>query len=253
MKCRRGDTGAMTNEPMIVSENEVTPVIENEAEQKLENKPKKRKFYVVPFHAAIHLYSPVKVLNDEQAEVIWNGQAMVFPIAESQREKIKTIPPEEGKIYFVQLWFRTAEGVATDLMLGSVLPAKEEKVQALTEQKFLDFQIGGRIEAVDREEGKVTLKIEPNRKGHLTEAFSVEVWMALDLMDKLQRVGRTMQFQGEYRPGSGRLVVKKVLPQLIGERPERPRGKPWKKKQKKVPAEAETEQNPDASAQPTEA
>lgn len=238
----------MTHEPVIVSESEVTPVIENEVEQKLENRPKKRKFYVVPFHAAIHLYSPVKVLSDEQAEVIWNGQAMVFPIAESQREKIKITPPEEGKIYFVQLWFRTAEGVATELMLGSVLPAKEEKVQALTEQKFLDFQIGGRIEAVDREEGKVTLKIEPNKKGHLTEAFSVEVWMALVLMESLWRVGRTMQFQGEYRPGSGRLVVTKVLPQLIGERPKR---KPWKKKPKKSKTEPEPTQNADQQA-PTE-
>lgn len=232
----------MTDEPMIVFESELAPVIESEVEKKIESKPKKRKFYVVPFHAAIHLYSPVKVLNDEQAEVIWNGQAMVFPIAESQREKIKNNLPEEGKIYFVQLWFRTVDGVATDLVLGGFLPAKEEKLQALAEQRFLDFQIGGRIEAVDREEGKVTLKIEPNRKGHLTEAFSVEVWMALDLMESLWRVGRTMQFQGEYRPGSGRLVVTKVLPQLIGERPKR---KLWKKKPKKAKAEAEPTQKTD--------
>lgn len=242
----------MTDESMSSSEHEIALTDESKPENNLETKLKKRKF-VIPFHAAIHLYSSIKFLDNEQAEVIWNGQPMVFPIAESQREKMKNNPPEEGKTYFIQLWFRTTEGVVNDLHLGSYSPAKEEKLKGLTEQKVLDFQIGGRIEAVDKEEGKVTLNIEPNRKGNLTEAFSVEVWMALDLMEGLQRVGRTMQFQGEYRPGSGRLVVKKVLPQMIGERPQQPKGKPWKKKSKKVKTEPETEQNHDASSHPDEA
>ena len=63
----------------------------------------------------------------------------------------------------------------------------------------------------------MTLKIEPNSVSDLQQAFTVDVWAALELMGKLQRVGRTMIIDGEYRFGSGRLVATKVTPRLVGQ------------------------------------
>ena len=193
--------------------------------------------YVVPFHAYIKLFSPVKLLEDGQAEILLGGHPVTLPVAASQRERLQGQLPVAGQIYFVRLWFRTVEGAVTDVELGGfVLPREGETVSEADQQK-LEFQIGGRIAAVNKEEGSVTLKIEPHSEGALQEPFSIEVWASLDLMKQLQGIGRTMIFTGEYRPGSGRLVVKAIKPQLVGKVPKK-KAKKYEQAQSKVQAEA---------------
>lgn len=175
---------------------------------------KARKPYFVPFFAVIKVFSTVKLLDDDRAEIMLGGQQLTLPIAVSQREQVRATPLQAGEIKFVRLWFRTIEGSVTDLELAGFSPLKEGEGDL---DKKPQFEIAGRIEAVNKEEGTVMLKIEPNSVTALGQAFTVEVWSSLELLEKVKRPGRTMIFGGEYRPGSGRLVVTSVKPKLVGQ------------------------------------
>ncbi|AXH00517.1 hypothetical protein DVJ83_15155 (plasmid) [Deinococcus wulumuqiensis] len=181
---------------------------------------KKRKPYIVPFHAVIKLFSTVKLLEGEQAEIVLGGEKVTLPIAASQLERVRGNSPQPDQTHSIRLWFRTAEGTVTELQFAGLALLDEKQAKGAADRKP-EFQIAGRIEAVNKDEGTVTLKIEPNSITDLQEAFFVEVWASLELLEKLQRPGRTMLFDGEYRPGSGRLVVTRVTPKLVGKLPEK--------------------------------
>ena len=205
---KRAHTEAMTDPSSPVSESQPS-------------KTNPRAPYVVPFHAFIKLFSTVKLLDDGQAEILLGGHPLTLPVAASQRERLQSQSPLPEQIYLVRLWFRTVEGVVTDVELGGFVLPREGTVPSEADQQKLEFQIGGRIAAVNKEEGSLTLKIEPHSQGALQEPFTVEVWASLDLMAQLQGVGRTMLLTGEYRPGSGRLVVKTDKAQLVGKVPKK--------------------------------
>lgn len=194
----------------------VSPVPESQP-----SKPHPRPPHVVPFHAYIKLFTPVTLLDDGQAEILLGGHPLTLPVAASQLERLRSNPPVAGQIHLVRLWFRTLEGAVTDVELGGFVVPREGETVSEADQQKLEFQIGGRIVAVNKEEGSLTLKIEPHSQGALQEPFSIEVWASLDLMKQLQGIGRTMIFTGEYRPGSGRLVVKTVKAQLVGKVPKK--------------------------------
>ncbi len=144
-----------------------------------------RKPYVVPFHAVIKLFSPVKLLDEARAEIVLNGEKVVLPIASSQREQIKNQLLEPEQIYLARLWFRTTEGIVTNVELAGFNLPREGQAKDTMNDKPL-FQIAGRIEVINKEEGSITLKIEPNPTGDLQEAFSAEAWAALELLENLE-------------------------------------------------------------------
>lgn len=208
----RAHTGGMTDQP--ASSPSADP-----------QKRKARNPYIVPFHAVIKMFSTVKLLDEDQAEIVLNGHRLTLPIAASQLERVRKNPQEPGQTYYVWLWFRTAEGLVVDVELGGFSPPREDQLKEISDTKKIGFQVAGRVEAVNKDEGFLTMEIKPNSVGNLQEPFFVEIWAALELLEKVQRVGRTMIISGEYRPGSGRLVAQDMKPKSVGKSPEKKKGK----------------------------
>lgn len=183
--------------------------------KKSAGKAKSKASRPVHFHAGIWAYSKVQLLADHKVQVELDGQNQILPIVPAQVEKVLQQPLKPDQVYGVALWFRTVDEQVTNLQLAGLFAVKPKKDGNSTRPTF---DIAGRLEAVDKEEGLIKLKIETNPNGKLQETFVVDIWVPLELMEKLPKVGKTVVALGEYRVGSGRLVAKTVFPKKFGEK-----------------------------------
>ncbi|MBB5236298.1 hypothetical protein [Deinococcus budaensis] len=181
---------------------------------------RKKKPFMVPFHALLKLRSPLRVVASG-VEVLVGTTPTVVRVTDQVRERLQAQSPEPEQMYALQFWFRTPEGYVEDLQLAHFHPPKEAKAKPGQVLKPL-FEIGARLKEVNREEGFVVVEVEPNDTGLLRESFDVQVWAALELLEKLPRPGRTLLVYGEYRPQSGRLVATRFTPLHVG----KPKAKP---------------------------
>ncbi|GLV49352.1 MAG: hypothetical protein NZ846_09060 [Thermus sp.] len=72
------------------------------------------------------------------------------------------------------------------------------------------FQARGRLVGVDREEGRLVVEIRPNPQGVLKEPFRLTLHAALALLEGLPSLGSGVYLEGELRPKSRRMVVRKA-------------------------------------------
>lgn len=182
---------------------------------------RKKKPFMVPFHALLKLRSPLRVVASG-VEVLVGTTPTVVKVTDQVRERLQEQPPEPEQTYALQFWFRTPEGYVEDLQLAHFHPAKEPGKDKPDKVIKPLFEIGARLKEVNREEGFVVVEVEPNDTGLLRESFDVQVWAALELLEKTPRPGRTLLVYGEYRPQSGRLVATRFTPLHVG----KPKAKP---------------------------
>ncbi|MEW6422591.1 MAG: hypothetical protein AB1511_12830 [Deinococcota bacterium] len=176
----------------------------------LPKQQKKRRKYPIHFHASLRWDSPIRVVPSG-VELHLGGTSITVGVTEQVRRTLQEQPPELGRPSTVLLWFRTPEGYVQELELAKVMTATGPEAASKPQ-----FSVGGRLKAVNREEGFLIVEVEPNKQGVLAEAFPVHIWAALDLLEKLPKVGRTLVVTGEYRPQSGRLVATRCTPVHIG-------------------------------------
>lgn len=77
------------------------------------------------------------------------------------------------------------------------------------------FQARGCLVGVDREEGRLVVEIRPNPQGILKEPFRLILHAALALLEELPPLGSGVYLEGELRPKSRRMVVRKAEPALL--------------------------------------
>jgi len=167
---------------------------------------KKRRKYPIHFHASLRWDSPLRMVPSG-VELHLGETTLTVGMTEQVGRMLQEQPPEAGRPSTVLLWFRTPEGYVQELELAKVMPIKEPQAASKPQ-----FSVGGRLKDVNRDEGFLVVVVEPNKQGALTEPFQVHIWAALDLLEKLPKVGRTLVVTGEYRPQSGRLVAARATP-----------------------------------------
>jgi hypothetical protein len=74
------------------------------------------------------------------------------------------------------------------------------------------FHLRGRLVAVDLEEGRLQVGVRPNPGGKLRAPFTLTLLAPLSLLEALPPVGSGVYLEGEVRPRSGRLVVRRWEP-----------------------------------------
>ena len=82
------------------------------------------------------------------------------------------------------------------------------------------FHLRARLTAVDLEEGKLQVEVRPNPVGRLKEPFTLTLWAPLSLLEALPPVGSAVYLEGELRPKSGRLVVRRWEPARLWDDPQ---------------------------------
>jgi len=82
------------------------------------------------------------------------------------------------------------------------------------------FHLRARLTAVDLEEGKLQVEVRPNPGGRLKEPFTLTLWAPLSLLEALPPVGSAVYLEGELRPKSGRLVVRRWEPARLWDDPQ---------------------------------
>lgn len=170
----------------------------------------------IPFHATITLLTPVRILPEQpgQAQIMLAGEPHTVEVVGYARDQLQDVSADQMMV--ARLWFRTSEGYVEQLQLTHLRPVKEG--EGSTEQPT--FSVGGRIQSINTEEGYLVISVEPNKDGLLQNPFVVEVWATLEQLEKgYIKVGRTILASGQYRPGSARLVAKRIIGIRIGERP----------------------------------
>jgi hypothetical protein len=80
--------------------------------------------------------------------------------------------------------------------------------------------VRGRLAAVDLEEGHLQVEVRPNPGGKLRAPFTLTLLAALSLLEALPPVGSGVYLEGELRPKSGRLVVRRWEPARLWDDPQ---------------------------------
>jgi hypothetical protein len=82
------------------------------------------------------------------------------------------------------------------------------------------FFVRGRLAAVDLEEGRLQVEVRPNPGGKLRAPFTLTLLAPLSLLEALPPVGSAVYLEGEVRPRSGRLVVRRWEPARLWDDPQ---------------------------------
>jgi hypothetical protein len=82
------------------------------------------------------------------------------------------------------------------------------------------FFVRGRLVDVSPEEGHLQGEVRPNPGGRLKEPFTLTLWAPLSLLEALPPVGSAVYLEGELRPKSGRLVVRRWEPARLWDDPQ---------------------------------
>jgi len=82
------------------------------------------------------------------------------------------------------------------------------------------FHLRGRLAAVDLEEGHLQVEVRPNPGGKLRAPFTLTLLAPLSLLEALPPVGSAVYLEGEVRPKSGRLVVRRWEPARLWDDPQ---------------------------------
>ena len=82
------------------------------------------------------------------------------------------------------------------------------------------FFVRGRLAAVDLEEGRLQVEVRPNPGGKLRAPFTLTLLAPLSLLEALPPVGSAVYLEGELRPKSGRLVVRRWEPARLWDDPQ---------------------------------
>ena len=82
------------------------------------------------------------------------------------------------------------------------------------------FHLRGRLTAVDLEEGQLQVEVRPNPGGRLRAPFTLTLLAPLSLLEALPPVGSAVYLEGELRPKSGRLVVRRWEPARLWDDPQ---------------------------------
>ena len=82
------------------------------------------------------------------------------------------------------------------------------------------FHLRGRLAAVDLEEGRLQVEVRPNPGGKLRAPFTLTLLAPLSLLEALPPVGSAVYLEGEVRPRSGRLVVRRWEPARLWDDPQ---------------------------------
>lgn len=184
--------------------------------EKRQKRSRKKTNRFIPFHAVISVNSPVRLLSDpvEHAEIQIAGETLTVPLKRTIHAPLPEVVPDQA--YHLRLWFRTPEGFVDQLHLSTLGTLREGKDPSQPPT----FQVAGRVQEINRDEGYLVIGIEPNAKGILEEPFSVQIWAALEQLERRDlKPGRTLMVDGTYRPGSGRLIARRITAVRVGERP----------------------------------
>lgn len=112
-----------------------------------------------------------------------------------------------GRIVLVHLAPRTdARGLWSARESQALNFTRKEEV------KPPQFQARGRLVGVDLEEGLLLLEVRPNPEGLLKEPFRLTLYASLSLLEALPPVGSGVYLEGELRPKTRRLVVRRAEP-----------------------------------------
>jgi hypothetical protein len=82
------------------------------------------------------------------------------------------------------------------------------------------FHLRGRLAAVNPEEGHLQVEVRPNPGGKLRAPFTLTLLAPLSLLEVLPPVGSAVYLEGEVRPRSGRLVVRRWEPARLWDDPQ---------------------------------
>jgi hypothetical protein len=82
------------------------------------------------------------------------------------------------------------------------------------------FHLRGRLAAVNLEEGHLQVEVRPNPGGKLRAPFTLTLLAPLSLLEVLPPVGSAVYLEGEVRPRSGRLVVRRWEPARLWDDPQ---------------------------------
>jgi hypothetical protein len=82
------------------------------------------------------------------------------------------------------------------------------------------LHLRGRLAAVDLEEGRLQVEVRPNPGGKLRAPFTLTLLAPLSLLEVLPPVGSAVYLEGEVRPKSGRLVVRRWEPARLWDDPQ---------------------------------
>jgi hypothetical protein len=82
------------------------------------------------------------------------------------------------------------------------------------------FHLRARLIAVDPKEGHLQVEVRPNPGGRLKEPFTLTLLAPLSLLEALPPVGSAVYLEGELRPKSGRLVVRRWEPARLWDDPQ---------------------------------
>jgi hypothetical protein len=80
--------------------------------------------------------------------------------------------------------------------------------------------VRGRLAAVNLEEGHLQVEVRPNPGGKLRAPFTLTLLAPLSLLEVLPPVGSAVYLEGEVRPRSGRLVVRRWEPARLWDDPQ---------------------------------
>jgi hypothetical protein len=104
-----------------------------------------------------------------------------------------------------------------------VLAGKQHFLRPVPPDRFPGspfFFVRGRLVAVSPEEGHLQVEVRPNPGGRLKEPFTLTLWAPLSLLEALPPVGSAVYLEGELRPKSGRLVVRRWEPARLWDDPQ---------------------------------
>ncbi|MBB5235994.1 hypothetical protein [Deinococcus budaensis] len=151
-------------------------------------------------HAILHVRATLEV-TPEGVEAVVSGVRLPLALADRAARQLAEAPPVPGQMQQLSLWPRTTEdGVLEERpVLFQIMPAKAADAKP-------QLDVAGVVEAVLKDEGLLRVRIDPNARTNLTQPFSLHLWTPLEGLER-QYVGRTVQVFGEWRSGSGRLVV----------------------------------------------
>jgi hypothetical protein len=82
------------------------------------------------------------------------------------------------------------------------------------------LHLRGRLATVDLEEGRLQVEVRPNPGGKLRAPFTLTLLAPLSLLEVLPPVGSAVYLEGEVRPRSGRLVVRRWEPARLWDDPQ---------------------------------
>lgn len=186
------------------------------------DRPQEKKPYVIPFHADIHVASPMWVV-DSGVELLIQGQRVVVAVTEEQRLKLQGHPPEPDRLYRVLLWFRTVQGCVQDLECFGFFPLRGERAKSVGPGQP-QCSVGAVLREVNRDEGFVIVEVSSNPTGAVLEPFNVQFWADPNFLNRHFKMDQTYLIHGQYDFTSGHLIAtnfrsvnigKPILPRVV--------------------------------------